>query len=61
MTTNKYQTLSLKQAGESDHSRNVKALLSGWGAICKDREGKPFTRKARVKANKDARIKPATD
>lgn len=41
--------MSLRQSGQNDHKLGLKAKLTGWGKICKLREGKPFTRKARAK------------
>lgn len=51
-TTKKFQQLSCREAGKFDFTNKLKAKLTGWGWICKERENKPGTRKARVLANK---------
>jgi hypothetical protein len=39
--------MSLKECGAYDHANNLKAKLSGWGIICKDRQVRGVSRKAR--------------
>jgi hypothetical protein len=42
-----YQQLSLRQAGEYDKNTNQREKLTGWGRICKERQEKGISRKAR--------------
>jgi hypothetical protein len=48
--------MSLRECGASDKAKNLKAKLTGWGIICKEREGKQGTRAARVKMNKSVAV-----
>jgi hypothetical protein len=48
--------MSLRECGASDRAKNLKAKLTGWGIICKEREGKQGTRAARVKMNKSVAV-----
>ena len=37
--TKKPQTLSLREGGKHDYSKNLGAQFTGWGAVCKARTG----------------------
>jgi hypothetical protein len=39
--------LSLSQAAKFDHENNLKNKLTGWGIICKERQRKGISRKAK--------------
>jgi hypothetical protein len=47
-----FKTMGLKECSFFDNSNGLKQRLTGWGKICKEREGKPFTRKQRALINK---------
>jgi hypothetical protein len=42
-----YQQMTLSQCARYDHQNKLKDKLTGWGKICKDRQLKGISRKAR--------------
>jgi hypothetical protein len=53
-----YQALSLSQAAKYDHDTKQKEKLTGWGKVCKDREARKVSRKARreQRENQDVQV-----
>lgn len=47
-----YKTMSLRESGKFDHQNNLREKLTGWGRICKDRQARGISRKARREQRK---------
>ena len=50
MATNQF---SLRQAARFDNETKQREKLTGWGKVCKDREARGVSRKAKRKARKE--------
>lgn len=42
-----YKQMSLRESAQYDHQNKLRDKLTGWGAICKDRQARGVSRKAR--------------
>jgi hypothetical protein len=50
----KYKQMGLKECAKFDESNGARTKLTGWGIICKDRQARGLSRKARAARRKSA-------